>query len=107
MKAIIPREVAVFFERFEERAPNPYPDWHFWRFEGLLVTYGDFWVYQDTVPFLQQLSTKLGDFTAHFKFGARFGGPMLSLLGNVLADMKKTSFKTLTESQILSWRSVI
>ena len=58
MKAIVPGEVAAFFERFEERAPNPYPDWHFLRFEGPLVTYGDFWMYQDAVPFLQQLSAK-------------------------------------------------
>ena len=70
MKAIVPGEVTAFFERFEERAPNPYPDWHFLRFEGLLVTYGDFWMYQDAVPFLQQLSAKFGDFTTHFKFGA-------------------------------------
>ena len=64
-------------------------------------------MYQDVVPLLQRLSVKFGDFTAHFKFGAGFGGPMLSLLGSVLADMKRTSFKTLTESQILSWRSVV
>uniref|UniRef100_A0A2N9HAB7 Aminotransferase-like plant mobile domain-containing protein n=1 Tax=Fagus sylvatica TaxID=28930 RepID=A0A2N9HAB7_FAGSY len=73
MKAIVPGEVAAFFERFEERAPNPYPDWHFWRFEGSLVTYGDFWVYQDAVPFLQQLFAKFGDFIAHFKFGSFYG----------------------------------
>ena len=59
------------------------------------------------MPFLQQLFAKFGDFTAHFKLGARFGGPMLSLLGSVLVDMKRTSFKTMTESQILSWRSVM
>ena len=107
VKTVIHGEVAAFFERFEERAPNPYPDWHFWRFEGPLVAYGDFWVYQDVVPLLQQLSAKFGDFTIHFKFGARFGGLMLSLLGSILADMKRTSFKTLTEPQILSWRSVV
>ena len=50
---------------------------------------------------------KFGDLTAHFKFGAGFDGPMLSQLGNVLVDMKMTSFKTMTESQILSWRSVM
>ena len=59
-------------------------------------------MYQDAVPLLQRLSAKFGDFTVHFKFGAGFGGPMLSLMGSVLADMKRTSFKTLTESQILS-----
>jgi hypothetical protein len=79
----------------------------FWRFEGALVAYGDFWVYQDVVPLLQRLSAKFGDFTIHFKFGAGFGGLMLSLLGSILADMKRTSFKTLTEPQILSWRSVV
>uniref|UniRef100_A0A2N9IAP6 Aminotransferase-like plant mobile domain-containing protein n=1 Tax=Fagus sylvatica TaxID=28930 RepID=A0A2N9IAP6_FAGSY len=56
---------------------------------------------------MKRLIAKFEDFTAHFKFGAEFGGPMLSLLGNVLADMRRTSFKTLTESQILSWRSVV
>jgi hypothetical protein len=99
--------VAAFFARFEERAPNPYPDWHFWKFEDPLVAYGNFWVYQDAVPFLQGLSAKFGDFTTHFKFGAGFGGPMLSLLGSVLADMRRTSFKTLSEPKILSWRSVV
>uniref|UniRef100_A0A2N9J1V2 Aminotransferase-like plant mobile domain-containing protein n=1 Tax=Fagus sylvatica TaxID=28930 RepID=A0A2N9J1V2_FAGSY len=70
VEIITPGEVAAFFERFEERALNPYPDWHFWRFEGPLVAYGSFWVYQDAVPLLQRLSAKFGDFTAHFKFGA-------------------------------------
>ena len=32
---------------------------------------------------------------------------MLSLLGSVLADMKRTSFKTMIEFQILSWRCVM
>uniref|UniRef100_A0A2N9H252 Uncharacterized protein n=1 Tax=Fagus sylvatica TaxID=28930 RepID=A0A2N9H252_FAGSY len=96
VEVIIPGRVAAFFASFEERAPNPYPDWHFWRFEGPLVAYGNFWVYQDAVPLLQGLSAKFGDFTTHFKFGAGFGGPMLSLLGSVLADMRRTSFKTLT-----------
>uniref|UniRef100_A0A2N9IU29 Aminotransferase-like plant mobile domain-containing protein n=1 Tax=Fagus sylvatica TaxID=28930 RepID=A0A2N9IU29_FAGSY len=74
---------------------------------GPLVAYGNFWVYQDAVPLLQGLSAKFGDFTTHFKFGAGFGGPMLSLLGSVLADMRRTSFKTLSEPKILSWRSVV
>jgi hypothetical protein len=107
VEVITPGRVAAFFARFEERAPNPYPDWHFWKFEGPLVAYGNFWVYQDAVPFLQGLSAKFGDFTTHFKFGAGFGGPMLSLLGSVLADMRRTSFKTLSEPKILSWRSVV
>jgi hypothetical protein len=107
VEVIIPGRVAAFFASFEERAPNPYPDWHFWRFEGPLVAYGNFWVYQDAVPLLQGLSAKFGDFTTHFKFGAGFGGPMLSLLGSVLADMRRTSFKTLSEPKILSWRSVV
>uniref|UniRef100_A0A2N9FUA4 Aminotransferase-like plant mobile domain-containing protein n=1 Tax=Fagus sylvatica TaxID=28930 RepID=A0A2N9FUA4_FAGSY len=107
VEVITPGRVAAFFARFEERAPNPYPDWHFWKFEGPLVAYGNFWVYQDAVPLLQGLSAKFGDFTTHFKFGAGFGGPMLSLLGSVLADMRRTSFKTLSEPKILSWRSVV
>jgi hypothetical protein len=98
VELITPGGVAAFFVRFEERAPNPYPDWHFWRFEGPLVAYGDFWVYQDAVPLLQRLTAKFGDFTTHFKFGVGFGGPMLSLLGSVLVDIRRTSFKTLSES---------
>uniref|UniRef100_A0A2N9H9K0 Aminotransferase-like plant mobile domain-containing protein n=1 Tax=Fagus sylvatica TaxID=28930 RepID=A0A2N9H9K0_FAGSY len=74
---------------------------------GPLVAYGNFWVYQDAVPLLQGLTAKFGDFTTHFKFGAGFGGPMLSLLGSVLADMRRTSFKTLSEPKIFSWRSVV
>uniref|UniRef100_A0A2N9INI5 Aminotransferase-like plant mobile domain-containing protein n=1 Tax=Fagus sylvatica TaxID=28930 RepID=A0A2N9INI5_FAGSY len=31
VEVIIPGRVAAFFASFEERAPNPYPDWHFWR----------------------------------------------------------------------------
>ena len=107
VKLLTPGRVAAFFARFEERAPNPYPDWHFWKFEGPLVAYGDFWMYQDAVPLLQGLTAKFGDFTTHFKFGAGFGGPMLSLLGSVLADMRRTSFKTLSEPKIFSWRSVV
>ena len=107
VELITPGGVAAFFVRFEERAPNPYPDWHFCKFEGPLVAYGDFWVYQDAVPLLQRLTAKFGDFTTHFKFGAGFGRPMLSLLGSVLADMRRTSFKTLSEPKIFSWRSVV
>uniref|UniRef100_A0A2N9GMW1 Aminotransferase-like plant mobile domain-containing protein n=1 Tax=Fagus sylvatica TaxID=28930 RepID=A0A2N9GMW1_FAGSY len=107
VEVITPGRVAAFFARFEERAPNPYPDWHFWKFEGPLVAYGNFWVYQDAVPLLQGLTAKFGDFTTHFKFGAGFGGPMLSLLGSVLADMRRTSYKTLSEPKIFSWRSVV
>ena len=107
VELLTPGRVAAFFARFKERAPNPYPDWHFWKFEGPLVAYGDFWVYQDAVPLLQGLTAKFGDFTTHFKFGAGFGGPMLSLLGSVLADMRRTSFKTLSEPKIFSWRSVV
>jgi cytochrome P450 len=29
VELIIPGGVAAFFVRFEERVPNPYPDWHF------------------------------------------------------------------------------
>uniref|UniRef100_A0A2N9ED07 Aminotransferase-like plant mobile domain-containing protein n=1 Tax=Fagus sylvatica TaxID=28930 RepID=A0A2N9ED07_FAGSY len=56
---------------------------------------------------VEGLTAKFGDFTTHFKFGAGFGGPMLSLLGSVLADMRRTSFKTLSEPKIFSWRSVV
>ena len=59
------------------------------------------------MPLFQGLTAKFGDFTTHFKFGAGFGGPMLSLLGSVLADMRRTSFKTLSEPKIFSWRSVV
>ena len=107
VEVITPGRVAAFFARFEERAPNPYLDWHFWKFEVPLVAYGDFWVHQDAVPLLQGLTAKFGDFTTYFKFGAGFGGPMFSLLGSVLADMRRTSFKTLSESKIFSWRSVV
>jgi hypothetical protein len=105
VEIITPGEVAAFFERFEERAPNPYPDWHFWRFEGPLVAYGSFGCIK--MPCLSYSGCLRSlEILLLISFGAGFGGPMLSLLGSVLADMEGTSFETLTESQILSWRSI-
>uniref|UniRef100_A0A2N9H2W2 Aminotransferase-like plant mobile domain-containing protein n=1 Tax=Fagus sylvatica TaxID=28930 RepID=A0A2N9H2W2_FAGSY len=61
----------------------------------------------DSVPYLQQLTTKHGNFVAMFKLGAGFGGPMLSLLGSVLAAMSKSDLGSVTKVQILAWKSVV
>jgi hypothetical protein len=45
-------EVADFFRKFEKRTPSPHPKWYFWKFEGSLVSFGDFWVSSDSVPYL-------------------------------------------------------
>ena len=47
------------------------------------------------------------DFTANFKLSTGLGGPMLSLLGSVLATMSESSLEDVTKTQILAWRSVI
>ena len=59
------------------------------------------------MPYLQQLTTKHSNFVAMFKLGAGFGGPMLSLLGNVLAAMRKSDLGSVTKVQILAWKSVV
>uniref|UniRef100_A0A2N9GKF6 Aminotransferase-like plant mobile domain-containing protein n=1 Tax=Fagus sylvatica TaxID=28930 RepID=A0A2N9GKF6_FAGSY len=84
-EVIIPGRVAAFFARFEERAPNPYPDWHFWKFEGPLVAYGNFWVHQDAVPLFAGVVCEV--WGLHYPF--------------------QVCFKTLSEPKILSWRSVV
>uniref|UniRef100_A0A2N9GVY6 Uncharacterized protein n=1 Tax=Fagus sylvatica TaxID=28930 RepID=A0A2N9GVY6_FAGSY len=46
-------------------------------------------------------------FTKGFKLSIGLGGPMLSLLGSVLAAMDESSLEDVTKTQILAWRSVI
>ena len=48
----ISSEVVDFFREFEKRTPKPHPEWHFWKFKGSLVSFGDFWVPSDNVPYL-------------------------------------------------------
>ena len=100
-------EVADFLKEFDRKVPNPRPDQFFWRFNGPLVPFGSFQVPNDCSPYLLQLSTRHSDFTADFKFSTSLGGPMLSLLGSVLAAMSESSFEDVTTTQILVWRSVI
>ena len=95
------------YREFDKRMPNPHPKWHFWKFTGPLVSFGDFWVPSDSVPYLQQLTIKYDNFVTKFKLGAGFGGPMLSLLGNVLAAMDKSDLGNVMKVQILTWKSVI
>ena len=49
----ISSKVADFFREFEKKTPNPHPEWYFWKFEGCLVSFGDFWVLSNNVPYLQ------------------------------------------------------
>ena len=35
-------EVVDFFKEFDKRMPKPHPEWHFWKFNGPLVSFGDF-----------------------------------------------------------------
>jgi SAM-dependent MidA family methyltransferase len=66
------------------------------------VSFRDFWVPSDSVPYLQQLIAKHGDFITKFKLGAEFGGPMLSTFSSVLAAMSRSDHKSVTKVQILS-----
>jgi hypothetical protein len=103
----ISSEVVDFFRKFDERTPNPHLEWHFRRFNGPLVSFGGFWVPSDSVPYLQQLITKHGNFVAKFKLGAGLGGPMLSFLSSMLAAMGKFDLGSVTKVQIFAWKSVV
>jgi hypothetical protein len=103
----VSEEVTDFFREFDKRTPNPHPEWHFWKFNRPLVSYGDFWVPSDSVPYLQQLTTKHDNFITKFKLGAGLGGPILSLLSSVLAAMSKSDLGSVTKIQILAWKSVV
>jgi hypothetical protein len=100
-------EVTAFLREFDARAPNPHPEQFFWSFNGPLVPFGDFWVPNDCSPYLSRLSAGHSDFTKGFKLSIGLGGPMLSLLGSVLAAMDESSLEDVTKTQILAWRSVI
>jgi hypothetical protein len=100
-------EVADILKEFDAKAPNPHPEQYFWSFNGPLVPFGDFWVPNDCSPYLSRLSAGHGDFTKGFKLSIGLGGPMLSLLGSVLAAMSESSLEDVTKVQILAWRSVI
>uniref|UniRef100_A0A2N9FNW0 Aminotransferase-like plant mobile domain-containing protein n=1 Tax=Fagus sylvatica TaxID=28930 RepID=A0A2N9FNW0_FAGSY len=86
-------EVAAFLREFDARAPNPHPEQFFWSFNGPLVPFGDFWVPNDCSPYLSRLSAGHSDFTKGFKLSIGLGGPMLSLLGSVLAAMDESSLE--------------
>uniref|UniRef100_A0A2N9J0P8 Aminotransferase-like plant mobile domain-containing protein n=1 Tax=Fagus sylvatica TaxID=28930 RepID=A0A2N9J0P8_FAGSY len=100
-------EVAAFLREFDARAPNPHPEQFFWSFNGPLVPFGDFWVPNDCSPYLSRLSAGHSDFTKGFKLSIGLGGPMMSLLGSVLAAMDESSLEDVSKTQILAWRSVI
>uniref|UniRef100_A0A2N9EIL9 Uncharacterized protein n=1 Tax=Fagus sylvatica TaxID=28930 RepID=A0A2N9EIL9_FAGSY len=95
-------EIVDFFREFDKRRLNPHPEWHFRKFNGPFVSFGDFWVLSDSAPYLRQLTKRHGNFVAKFKLGAGFGGPMLSLLGSVLAAMDKSDLGSVTKVQIFS-----
>uniref|UniRef100_A0A2N9GQQ5 Aminotransferase-like plant mobile domain-containing protein n=1 Tax=Fagus sylvatica TaxID=28930 RepID=A0A2N9GQQ5_FAGSY len=99
--------IAAFLREFDARAPNPHPEQFFWSFNGPLVPFGDFWVPNDCSPYLSRLSAGHSDFTKGFKLSIGLGGPMMSLLGSVLAAMDESSLEDVTKTQILAWRSVI
>uniref|UniRef100_A0A2N9FP32 Aminotransferase-like plant mobile domain-containing protein n=1 Tax=Fagus sylvatica TaxID=28930 RepID=A0A2N9FP32_FAGSY len=80
-------EVAAFLREFDARAPNPHPE------QVLLV--------------FQRALGAFCDFTKGFKLSIGLGGPMMSLLGSVLAAMDESSLEDVTKTQILAWRSVI
>jgi|UniRef100_A0A2N9ID86 hypothetical protein len=66
-----------------------------------------FWVPNDCSPYLLRLSAGHSDFTTGFKLSIGLGGPMMSLVGSVLAAMDEFSLEDVTKTQILAWRSVI
>uniref|UniRef100_A0A2N9FGB0 Aminotransferase-like plant mobile domain-containing protein n=1 Tax=Fagus sylvatica TaxID=28930 RepID=A0A2N9FGB0_FAGSY len=105
--AVSPPPRPTIEAEFDAKAPNPHPEQYFWSFNGPLVPFGDFWVPNDCSPYLSRLSAGHGDFTKGFKLSIGLGGPMLSLLGSVLAAMNESSLEDVTTTRILAWRSVI
>ena len=59
------------------------------------------------MPYLLQLSAGRSNFIANFKLSAGLGGPMLSLLGGVMAAMSESNLGNVTKARILAWKSVI
>jgi hypothetical protein len=100
-------EVADFLEEFDRKTPNPHPEQYFWCFNGPLVPFGNFWIPRDCLPYLLRLSAGRSNFTANFRLSAGLGGPMLSLLGSVMAAMSESNLGNVTKAQILAWKSVI
>ena len=100
-------EVADFLKEFDRKTPNPHPEQHFWNFNGPLVPFDGFWVPRDCLPYLQRLSAEHGTFTTNFKLSPGLGGPMLSLLGSVMAAMSESNLGNVTKDQIIAWRSII
>uniref|UniRef100_A0A2N9HHS6 Uncharacterized protein n=1 Tax=Fagus sylvatica TaxID=28930 RepID=A0A2N9HHS6_FAGSY len=94
-------EVADFLKEFDAKAPNPHPEQYFWSFNGPLVPFGDFWVPNDCSPYLSRLSAGHSDFTKGFKLSIGLDGPMLSLLGSVLAAMDESSLEDVTKLRFL------
>ena len=75
---LISQLIGIKTLRLTKRTPNPHPERHFWEFNGLLVSFGNFWVLSDCVPYLQRLTVEHGNFVTNFKLNAGLGGPMLS-----------------------------
>ncbi len=100
-------EVVDFLEDFDRKTPNPHLEQYFWCFNGPFVPFGNFWVPKDCLPYLLRLSAGHSNFTANFRLSAGLGGPMLSLLGSVMAAMSESNLGNVTKAQILAWKSVI
>uniref|UniRef100_A0A2N9IR65 Uncharacterized protein n=1 Tax=Fagus sylvatica TaxID=28930 RepID=A0A2N9IR65_FAGSY len=100
-------EVGITGESLMRGHPILTPSSSFGLSMGPLVPFGDFWVPNDCSPYLSRLSAGHSDFTKGFKLSIGLGGPMMSLLGSVLAAMDESSLEDVTKTQILAWRSVI
>uniref|UniRef100_A0A2N9F1P3 Uncharacterized protein n=1 Tax=Fagus sylvatica TaxID=28930 RepID=A0A2N9F1P3_FAGSY len=69
----------------------------------------DFYGYsvpRDGVQFLEAMWKKYGNFIMYFKLGIFVRGATLTLLCCVLAQMRNTNLKDVTETKILEWKSV-
>jgi hypothetical protein len=100
-------EVADFLEEFDRKTPNPHSKQYFWCFNGPLVPFGNFWVPRDCLPYLLRLPVGHSNFTANFRLSVGLGGPMLSLLGSMMAAMSESNLGNMTKAEILAWKSVI
>uniref|UniRef100_A0A2N9GZ71 Uncharacterized protein n=1 Tax=Fagus sylvatica TaxID=28930 RepID=A0A2N9GZ71_FAGSY len=90
-------EVGITGESLMRRHPILTPSSTFGLSTGLWCPSVIFWVPNDCSPYLSRLSAGHSDFTKGFKLSIGLGGPMLSLLGSVLAAMDESSLEDMAQ----------
>ena len=96
-----------FLARFDEDGTNEHTASHFWTFSGANADWLRFSVPADSIPLLERLLAKHGDFVARLKLGAGIGNFLLRLLAAILMDMHNTHLDSLSERKLFEWKNAI